>query len=137
MKPNGVIQRKFSLLDNHILELQQRLKGVDLAAFRADWGLRLMTERALQITGEIVIDVAERVISLKGAGPAATAGEAIEKLVQLGVLKSAEPYLPVVRFRNLVVHQYEEIDPAIVYTIATAKLDVLRQFRDEIDRSEI
>jgi uncharacterized protein YutE (UPF0331/DUF86 family) len=137
MKLNGVIQRKFSLLDNHVLELEQRPKAVDLATFRGDWALRMMTERALQIMAEIVIEVAERIISLRGAGPAATALEAIDKLVQLGVLKSAEPYLPVVGFRNLVVHQYEEIDPAIVYAIATAKLDVLRQFRDEVDRYEV
>ena len=33
------------------------------------------------------------------------------------------------------VHQYEEIDPEIVYNIATNQLGVFRQFRDEIDQA--
>ena len=39
-----------------------------------------------------------------------------------------------VRFRNLIVHQYEEVDPEIVFDIAKNKLESFRQFRDEIDQ---
>ena len=60
--------------------------------------------------------------------------EAIEKLVKLHVLQSTKPYSEMVRFRNLIVHQYEEIDPEIVYGIAKNKLENFRQFRDEIDK---
>lgn len=135
MKHNGVIQRKFALLDTHLLKLQQHLQGVDLASFREDWASRCVAERALQIMTEIVIDIAERIVALNKAGPVATAAEAIEKLVQLGVLKSADPYVALVRFRNLIVHQYEEIDPEIVFDIVENKLGLFRQFRDEVDRA--
>lgn len=135
MKANGVIQREFALLDSYLLELQERLAEVDLAAFRDDWVLRRMAERALQVMVEIVIDVAERIISLHKAGPAATGGEAIDKLVRLGVLESAEPYAKMVGFRNLIVHQYEEIDPEIMFDITKNKLDLFRRFRDEVDRA--
>ena len=134
MKYNGVIQRKFALMDKHLLELQKHLADIDFSTFKNDWALRCMTERALQIMVEIVVDVAERIIAMNNAGPVASSAEAIERLVDLKVLKSAQPYSDMVRFRNLIVHQYEEIDPEIVYNIARNKLENFRHFRDEIDK---
>ena len=134
MRHNGVIQRKFALLDKYLLQLQSSLKDVGFETFRDDWVLQRMTERALQVMVEIVIDIAERIIAVQNAGPAASATEAIEKLVELGVLKSAKPYINMVRFRNLIVHQYEEIDPKILYNLARNQLEDFRQFRNEIDQ---
>ncbi|GAG01595.1 unnamed protein product, partial [marine sediment metagenome] len=122
MKHNGVIQRKLALLDRQLLELSNHLAETEFQSFRDDWAMRSMTERALQVMVEIVINIAERIIALKGAGPVATAAEAIEKLVALNVLSSCQPYTDMVRFRNLIVHQYEEIDPAILWDIVTNKL---------------
>ena len=93
-----------------------------------------MAERVLQVMVEIVVDIAERIIALENAGPTATSAEAIDRLVELNVLKSTKPYSDMVKFRNLIVHQYEEIDPAIIYDIIKNKLDNFRQFRNEIDK---
>lgn len=134
MKYNGVIQRKFALLDKQLLQLKKHTKDIDFDLFKDDWVMRSMTERALQVMVEIVIDVAERIIAIENAGPAATSAEAIEKLVELNVLKSTLPYSDMVKFRNLIVHQYEEIDPAILYDILENKLENFRQFRNEIDK---
>ncbi len=134
MKANGVIQRKLALLDKHLLNLRNEFKGVSLEDFRESWVLQRMAERVLQVMIEICIDIAERIIALKGAGPAATGSEAIEKLAALGAIQSAQPYVEMVRFRNLIVHQYEEIDPEILYSIVSKKLDDFRRFRDEIDK---
>ena len=133
MKYNGVIQRKFALLDKHLLMLGQHLEGIEFSVFKDDYALRCMTERALQVMVEIVIDIAERIIATENAGPVATAAEAIDRLVDLKVLKSSQPYVDMVRFRNLIVHQYEEVDPEIIFNIATKKLDTFMQFRNEID----
>lgn len=43
MKYNGVIQRKFSLLDKHLLQLQHHLKGVEFSSFKDDYALRCMS----------------------------------------------------------------------------------------------
>ena len=121
MRYNAVVHRKFALLDKYLIQLQNQLKDVNLSAFKSDWALQRMTERVLQVMVEVVVDVTERIIASKGAGPAATAAEALEKLVELRVIKSAKPYTNMVRFRNLIIHQYEEIDPAIVFDIAKDK----------------
>jgi uncharacterized protein YutE (UPF0331/DUF86 family) len=136
MRYNGVIQRKLALLSQQVLRLEGSLKEISLIEFQEDWVLRSMAERALQVAAEIIIDVAERILALEKSGPAATAAEAIESLVRLKVLKSAQPYVNITRLRNVIVHQYEEIDPVILFDLAKNRLNDLRKFRDEIDALE-
>lgn len=132
---NGVIQRKLALLDEYVGRLQRYLNGVTADAFKADDLVQSATERVLQVSIEIVIDIAERLIALRGAGPVATATEAIDRLVALGILQSADPYREMVRFRNRIVHEYETTDPAILYAIATGHVSDFRRFRDEVDQT--
>ena len=133
VKFNGIIQRKLALLDTQVVNLKRHLKGVARDTFVDDWVRRSMAERALQVATEIVIDIAERIIALKGAGPVASAADAIKKLVELEILKSEDPFVDMVRFRNLIVHEYEEIDPDLLFELATERLDDFALFRQEID----
>ncbi len=130
---NGVLQRKLALLSDQLLKLKSHLREVTREEFRESWALRSMTERALQVAIEIMIDISERIIAIENAGPAATAGEALVALVRLQVLRDVQPYRDMIRFRNLLVHQYAEINPDLLYEIATEKLDDFRAFRNEID----
>jgi len=130
---NGVLQRKLALLSDQLLKLQSHLREVSREEFRESWALRSMTERALQVAIEIMIDISERIIAIENAGPAATAGEALLALVRLQVLRDVQPYRDMIKFRNLLVHQYAEINPDFLYAIATEKLDDFRAFRSEID----
>jgi uncharacterized protein YutE (UPF0331/DUF86 family) len=134
MKFNGIIQRKLALLDDQVQKLKAHTAGLTEEAFRDDWVIRSMSERVIQVCAEIVIDIAERLIALHNAGPAATASDAIDKLHDLGIIESAEPYRSMVRMRNLIVHQYEVIDPAILYEAIILRLDDFLLFRNEIDR---
>ena len=133
-KFNGVIQRKLSLLDEQVGRLQTHLRDVAEDKFAEDWVLKSMAERALQVCAEIMIDIAERIIAIKGAGPVATSVEAVKRLVELQIIESEDPYIRIVRFRNLIVHHYEEIDPEILYDIVKNHLEDFRRFRDEMDR---
>lgn len=103
---NAVIQRKLALLDSQVSKLGSHLEHVTCEEFTKDWALRSMAERALQVAVEIMIDIAERIIAIRGAGPVASASEAIKKLVEMKVIKTEEPYTKMVRFRNLIVHEY-------------------------------
>jgi len=133
MRYNGVVQRKLALLNQQTLKLEESLNDISFNEFETSWILRSMAERALQVSAEIIIDIAERILALEKAGPAATAAEAIESLVRLGVLKSAQPYVDITRFRNLIVHQYEDIDPVILFDLAKNRMGDFRRFRDELD----
>jgi len=88
----------------------------------------------LQVSVEIMIDIAERIIALEHSGPVSGAVEGVKRLVDLGVIADDTPYVDIVRFRNLIVHEYEKIDPEILYTLVTTRLGDFRKFRDELDR---
>jgi uncharacterized protein YutE (UPF0331/DUF86 family) len=40
-----------------------------------------------------------------------------------------------IRFRNLIVHEYEQIDPDVMYSLISSRLDDFARFRDELDRT--
>jgi uncharacterized protein YutE (UPF0331/DUF86 family) len=136
MKYNGIIERKLALLDDQVQKIRQHSKDLSYCEFEESWALRSMAERAVQVAAEIVIDIAERIIALEQAGPAASAAAAMEKLAALGVIEKAEPYRSIVRFRKLIVHEYEQIDPRILFSMITERLEDFLKFRAEIDRVE-
>ncbi len=81
---------------------------------------------------EAMIDIGERVIALTGGAPAETSVAVLERLQVLGVIQDASRYAPMVRFRNFLVHQYEEVDLSIVYGIITKKLGDIEAFAAEV-----
>ena len=134
MKFNGVIERKLSLLADQVLKIKNYIPAVSYEDFSQNWLAVSAAERALQVAVEIMIDIAERILALENAGPAAYASDAMKKLELLGVIQSADLYEKMVRFRNLIVHEYEEIDHHILYEVLTEKLEDFDNFRDEVDR---
>ena len=128
---NGVIAQKLQTLDQVLIELRS-LGEVDVAQLRDDWRTRRALERDLQILVEIVVDVCQRLISLAGQTPAATGADAIIRCVQLGALSDDEAYRNMVRFRNFIVHRYEQIEVGILATVVNRRLGDFDRFRDEI-----
>lgn len=133
MKYNGVIQRKLALLDSQVLKISEHLVPISWKEFSDSWTYQTMAERALQVSIETVIDVAERIIALEGAGPAATGRESLDKLKALGIIRDPTPYQRMVGMRNIIVHEYAEVDPEVLYRAIQTHLRDFRMFRDEID----
>jgi len=131
MKYNGIIEKKLRVMEENISDIQsweislyQHLKENSM--------LQKATERSLQISIEVMIDISERILALNNVQPGNTASENMKKLEDLGVIKSADNYSDMVRFRNFIVHRYEKIDLEILYSIVRNKLHLFRQFSDEI-----
>ena len=81
---------------------------------------------------EAMIDIAERIIALQGGSPVAGSAEAIERLKDYGVIREADVYTKMVRFRNFLVHHYDVLDLGIMYQIITVHLSDFEQFKQEI-----
>lgn len=131
MKYNGIIERKLRVIEENIADIKlwdiqsfQQLKTSSL--------LQKGTERALQVSIEVMIDISERILSINKINPANTSAENIFKLEELGVIKSADDYSDMVRFRNFIVHRYEKIDLEILYSIIKNRLHLFTQFVNEI-----
>lgn len=134
MPINGVIEKKLRFLEETLADLESWPLG-DLAAFAGNSLLRRAVERALQLAVESMIDVAERVLAVRRLSPADTAAQNLHRLQEIGVLKDAGRYAELVRFRNFIVHRYEQIEPQIVYRLAKSKIACFRDFVDEIRRA--
>lgn len=134
MKHNGIIERKLGLLADQIIKIKENIGEPTIEEFEGNWLLVSGAERALQVAVEIMIDIAERILALENAGPAAFAADAMQKLEAIRVIKSAETYSDMVRFRNLIVHEYEIIDHRVLYDVIINKLDDFNLFRKEIDQ---
>lgn len=131
MAINGVILRKLQVLDETIGELRS-LGTITEEQLTKNWLTMRAVERDLQIAVEVMIDVCQRLIALSGQTPVDSAGEAIERVVQMGALSNIYPYRQMVQFRNLVVHHYERVDISVLVDIVNYHLNDFEAFRKEI-----
>jgi uncharacterized protein YutE (UPF0331/DUF86 family) len=134
MPINGVVESKLRFLEQILADLESWPLG-DLAEFARNSMLRRAVERALQLGVESMIDVSERILAARHLAPADTAAQNFKRLQEVGVLKDADRYAEMVRFRNFIVHRYEQIEPEIIYGLARNKLGHFREFIDEIRRA--
>lgn len=131
MAINSVILRKLQVLDETIGELRS-LGTITEEQLTKNWLTMRAVERDLQIAVEVMIDVCQRLIALSGQTPVDSAGEAIERVVQMGALSNIYPYRQMVQFRNLVVHHYERVDISVLVDIVNYHLNDFEAFRKEI-----
>ena len=130
MKVNGVISGKLKNLDT-VLSRLRSLGAVNEQQLE-DWVLHSAIERSLQVAVEIVIDICHRLNSLSGRSPAASARDAVEGCVKLGVLSSTDTLSHMIGFRNLVVHRYEHVETQILIDIVNNHLDDFDDFRAKV-----
>lgn len=131
MRINGVIERKLRAIEENIDAIKS-WKIENFQQFSASSLLQKATERALQISIEVMIDISERILALNKLTPANTSVENIQKLEKLGVIQSANDYADMIRFRNFIVHRYEKVEVEIVYSIIKNKLNLFEKFVKEI-----
>lgn len=93
------------------------LKSRSKAEFDADPYLRDIAERNLEVAAQCVLDISHRLISLAGGPRPRDYYEAILRLGELGVLppEFAAHLAPLAGFRNILVHEYLEVDWQEVY----------------------
>ena len=134
MRFNGVIENKLRVIEEKLAEIES-WKIISLKQLQENSMLRSAAERALQVAIEATIDICERILALHQVAPASTSVDAVYEVIKMGILKHSDDYLDMIRFRNFIVHRYENIDTAIVFAILQKKLGIFRQFVHEIRNS--
>ncbi|MCG8461339.1 MAG: DUF86 domain-containing protein [Holophagales bacterium] len=91
---------------------------------------RDIVELNLQRATQSAISLAHHVASTEGWGLPARASEVFDVLAERGILSAdlADRLKRMVGFRNVLVHRYEEVDPAIVESILEHHLGDLESF---------
>lgn len=125
--------RKLAEMETYLSQIREFSK-VSVSGYRKDWRTQRIVERTLQILIELCIDIANHLISDRGmrlpTGYADTFMVLTEnKVIGKGLLKKMEK---MARFRNVIVHQYERIDPTIVVSILRNDLPDFVKYRKAV-----
>jgi uncharacterized protein YutE (UPF0331/DUF86 family) len=126
-----LLLRKLADLDQYVDQVSE-FRTVTVAEYRRDWKTQRIVERTLQMAIEACLDVANHVVADRELRVASTYAEIFDVLGDAGLLEGSlrQAMIRVARFRNLLVHDYARIDPAIVVLILSEGLDDFRRFRE-------
>ena len=129
MVDKDIIQRKLSVIDTRLQNLET-LKLMELHEFLASFQAVDAAKYNLQVCIEALIDVSNHVVARERWGIPSTSAEAVKLIIQHGVLdKDKESSLvQMVKFRNRIVHLYQEVDDSEIYRILQENLDDIKVF---------
>jgi uncharacterized protein YutE (UPF0331/DUF86 family) len=134
MTPNNeMIHQRLHLLESYVRQLHSYRQRA-LAEVLDDIGLAWAIEHGLQLSIQCIIDVCHYLVAILALGTPATSQEAIELLRDAGIFPAAFAHtlVQMVRFRNILVHVYAQVDVRRVYEHLQNHLDDFGQFAQHI-----
>ncbi|HEY8909087.1 MAG TPA: DUF86 domain-containing protein [Desulfosporosinus sp.] len=129
MVDKDIIQRKLSFIDLRLQNLET-LKLMGRQDFLASFQAVDAAKYNLQVCIEALIDVSNHIVARERWGIPSTSAEAVKLIIQHGVLgKDKELSLvQMVKFRNRIVHLYQEVDDSEIYRILQENLNDIKSF---------
>ena len=127
------IRQRLHLLEGYVRQLHSYRQRT-LAEVLDDIGLARAIEHGLQLSIQCVIDVCHYLVAVLALGTPATSQEAIELLRDTGIFPAtfAHTLVQMVRFRNILVHIYAQVDVGRVYENLHNHLDDFGQFAQHV-----
>jgi len=129
------ILAKIRLIKENMVKLG-KLKEVPEEVFKKDFEKYDSAKYSLQTSIEAMIDICNHIISRKCLGMPKTKAAAFNILCQNNILSPdrLSTYTAMARFRNRVVHLYEQVDTGDVYKYVTEGLSDFNKFIEDINR---
>lgn len=133
MVDKTLILRKLSTLDEYLKQISEYV-NVTLEAYAGDWKIQRIIERTLQMMIETCLDISGHIISDEKFRMPETYADMFRILVEKGILSKSrvDAFEKMARFRNIVVHDYERIDPEIVIGILKNNLGDFEDFKASV-----
>ncbi len=118
MVDKQLIGRKIAQVDEYLSQVKE-FSTLSLSSYKKDWKTQRIVERTLQILIEVCIDIANHIISDQGMRMPVGYADTFQVLMENRVISRRlfNTMEKMAKFRNVVVHQYEKIDPGIVLSI--------------------
>ena len=133
MVDKNMVLRKLSRIDEYLKQIRE-FSGVSIDEYKSDWKSQRIVERTLQMLIETCADIANHIISDRNMRIPTGYSDTFRVLLENNVID--ENLFAVMekmaKFRNIVVHQYEEVDAEIVIIILRKHLGDFVRFRDAI-----
>jgi len=130
-----LILRKLADLDQYLSQVSE-YKDITAEQYRQEWKSQRIVERTLQLAIEVCLDIANHLIADRRLRVPATYAEAFVFLAEAGLLDPVErdAMIRMSGFRNLIVHEYARIDPAMVVRILREHLVDFTRFKTAVLR---
>lgn len=125
------ILAKVDQLDGYVAELKE-IAPKSFAEYQKVEKKRAC-ERLLQVSIEVIIDICNLLVSGLRLGLPAEEDDLFRKLVEAGIMtkEMGETLREIKGFRNILVHEYAQVDDRIVYEAVNTKLGDFALFRQE------
>lgn len=133
MQDLDIIESKLRFLQEYLEDLAP-YRGTDLTAYRTNKKDQRFIERTLHLACECCIDIACHTVSRRGLREPKDNKDLFVILCENGIItpETESAMVKMVRFRNIVVHDYARIDPEIVLGILREGVDEFKAFSNEI-----
>lgn len=133
MVDKNLVLKKIKELQQRQVEIEE-FKSITIDQYKKDWKIQRIVERTLQIMIEICIDISNHIISDNKYRIPQNNAESFEILFENNIInkKLKDTMKKMVGFRNIIVHEYFEIDPEIVVNILKSKLDDFKKFEKAV-----
>ncbi|MBI2459069.1 MAG: DUF86 domain-containing protein [Parcubacteria group bacterium] len=123
------IENKISLIEKY-LGILERYQKYSREEIEHDIDIRGAVERYLYLAAQATIELAETVIAYKKFRKPTSMSENFSILNEEGVisLEFSENLIKMTGFRNVIAHDYDNIDYDIVYDVLHHKLNNIKKF---------
>ncbi|MCX7855405.1 MAG: DUF86 domain-containing protein [Anaerolineae bacterium] len=127
------IRERIQYIETCLARLEM-LRSLSEEAFLGDFRNIEAAKHLLQTAIEAMMDIASHIVARRRLGTPHEGAEVFRRLGEAGLLpvERVSTYVRMVRFRNLIVHLYHEVDSRRVYEILQTGLDDLRGFIAEV-----
>ena len=133
MVSENIIKKKINAIQ-HSLERIRRYQDISLEGFLADEDARDIVTHNLFIMLQNIIDIGTHLISDLGLEEPDFLADIPGILVKEKIIISQleKPIRAMIGLRNMIAHEYGELDFKIIHTIITAELEDVNQFLTSI-----
>ena len=130
----SVVRRHLASLREALANLR-RHSGSTPEMLHADMDLRWAVEHGLQLCAQHAIDIAIHLVTTAGRD-ASDYASALDRLTGLGVLPGAfgARFRQIAGFRNVLVHDYIDVDLDVVARVLDESLDDFEEFARWVER---
>jgi len=128
-----VIAMRLQKLDGYVRHLRQ-LQQASLDEYLVDENLQAIVERRLQLAIQVCMDIANYLIAQLGLTSPDDPENIFTVLGREQIIdrELARHMVGMVRFRNILVHDYLDIDSLLVYHNLSAELEDFDQFAQQV-----
>jgi len=129
MVDKEVLSRKLSQLRQYVAELRAA-QDITWGVYQTDIRAKAFVERYLHLAIESLIDIANHVISFHGWREPEGYRDVVTVLHENSIISAQDlpVYQQMASFRNMLVHRYEKIDDATVFSLFKNRLDDFDRF---------